>query len=520
MPRKASHSQKLTQRLAEQSKFNEGSRTFIWDSELKGFGLKIYPSGSRSWVIKISGREKIIGSIFEVKEGEARLIASRMKSEFRAGLDPIEEQRRKISERNRKLGLQKYSVQACAELFMRSPKSLPNANDKHRRDMFRLLEKYLLPISSIAQKPITEFGWADLTLILDNVGHLSGSRRNAIILSITRMWDFLTIDPKISSAFGRLPPLDTRGLRSQTTIREDRLSPDELCSIINQADQLNNIYQSAFLKFAILTSRRKDTVRLARWDQFNLNWQNQSIWTIPAEMNRKGKGNQKGREEKMPLTGRMVDILLSLPRDGEFVFGGRKPIDAGDKLLKKIKSLAGIWTDERGNSWTYHGFRRSLASCEFAYEKRDVIDAIQGRVEKGSAKSYFQGDYLDAKLEVLEMWDDLLFGSEAEQSNNNLEKHRGQTRSGQPTVTPAFHFAVFTLYEQYRASGMKGEAAIQKLTEIYPLSNKAYEGHLRNGRLLSRTNAFKDKTISEVEAVNIVKRGSTSQVLSLHMKEG
>lgn len=516
MPRQASYSQRLTQRFAEQTKIQNGSRTFVWDSELKGFGLKIYPSGSKSWVVKISGREKIIGSIFEVNESEARLLASRMKSEYRAGLDPIEEQKRKAIERKRVRGLQKYSLHTCATLFIRSEKSLPNANDKHRKDTFRILEKYVLNHKSIIHKPITEFGWADLTLILDNASHLSGSRRNAILLAITQMWDFLTIDPEISAAFGRLPPLDTKGLRARTTIREDRLEPQQLHSIFSSADDLNNVFQSAFIKFAILTTRRKDTVRLATWDEFDLNQNKQAVWNIPAERNRKGRGNQAGRAEKIPLTDRMVDILSKLPRDGEFVFGGRKPIDAGDKLLKKIKSLTGIWQDDRGLSWTYHGFRRSLASSDFGFEKRDIIDAIQGRVEKGSARSYFQGDYLEAKLEVLMLWDKTLFNPEFE-LGNHMVRHRGQTRTGQPTISPAFEIAVLTLYEDLTLRGLSSTEAFIELTNIYNLHRKTYEGHITRARKLVKNPNFPLKKMSIDEATMVIKAGNRAKPICLKL---
>lgn len=513
MPRQASHSQRLTQRFAEQTKTQNGSRTFVWDSELKGFGLKIYPSGSKSWVVKISGREKIIGSIFEVKENEARLLASRMKSEYRAGLDPIEEQKRKAIERKKARGLQKYSLHTCATLFIRSEKSLPNANDKHRKDTFRLLEKYVLNHKSIIHKPITEFGWADLTLILDYASHLSGSRRNAILLAITQMWDFLTINPEISAVFGRLPPLDTRGLRSRTTIREDRLEPQQLSSIFSNADDLNNVFQSAFIKFAILTTRRKDTIRLATWDEFDLNQNKQALWNIPAERNRKGRGNQAGRAEKIPLTDRMVDILSKLPRDGEFVFGGRKPIDTGDKLLKKIKSLTGIWQDDRGLSWTYHGFRRSLASSDFGFEKRDIIDAIQGRVEKGSARSYFQGDYLEAKLEVLMLWDKTLFDPELELRNQTV-RHKGQTRLGQPTVAPSFEIAVLTLYEHFQSTGHSSSEALFELKKLYNLEEKTYEGHVTKARKLLKNPTLNLTKTSIEEALLILKAGNRAKPIA------
>ena len=191
-----------------------------------------------------------------------------------------------------------------------------------------------------------------------------------------------------------------------------------------------------------------------------------------------------------------------------FFYGGP------DLPLKKIKSLTGIWKDDRGLSWTYHGFRRSLASSDFGFEKRDTIDAIQGRVEKGSARSYFQGDYLDAKLEVLMLWDKTVFASNTDKEKNILPAHRGQTRLGQPTVPPSFEIAVLTLYEHFQSTGRSSSEALFELKKIYNLEEKTYEGHVTRARKLLKNPKLNLTKTSIEEALLIVKAGNRGKPIA------
>jgi integrase len=65
------------------------------------------------------------------------------------------------------------------------------------------------------------------------------------------------------------------------------------------------------LEFLILTVRRRDEVIDARWDEIDMG---EKIWTIPAPM----KG---GREHRVPLSARVIEILDEAKTDGGFVFG-------------------------------------------------------------------------------------------------------------------------------------------------------------------------------------------------------
>jgi integrase len=72
------------------------------------------------------------------------------------------------------------------------------------------------------------------------------------------------------------------------------------------------------LEFTILTAVRTGEVIGALWSEMDLE---AKIWTIPAERMKAKK------EHRVPLTGKVVEILNALPREANFVFpGGRANI--------------------------------------------------------------------------------------------------------------------------------------------------------------------------------------------------
>jgi hypothetical protein len=89
------------------------------------------------------------------------------------------------------------------------------------------------------------------------------------------------------------------------------------------------------LELTILTVARSGEALGARWEEFDLD---RKIWTVPPE---RMKG---GREHRVPLSGRALDILRALYelRNGEYVFPGQKvnkPLSgmAMEMMLRRMK---------------------------------------------------------------------------------------------------------------------------------------------------------------------------------------
>lgn len=84
---------KLTNRAAEAAPIpGTGKRTMIWDDEIKGFGLKIFPTGMRSFFFdyRIDGRHRqiTIGRFPQITVEMARQIVRQKIGILASGVDP------------------------------------------------------------------------------------------------------------------------------------------------------------------------------------------------------------------------------------------------------------------------------------------------------------------------------------------------------------------------------------------------------------------------------------------------
>ncbi len=87
---------KLTKRVVDALRPSAAGETFVWDSDLKGFGVRIMPTGVGSYILKYrnkEGRQRklALGRIGALTPDEARAIARRRLAEVAAGADPSAE---------------------------------------------------------------------------------------------------------------------------------------------------------------------------------------------------------------------------------------------------------------------------------------------------------------------------------------------------------------------------------------------------------------------------------------------
>ena len=87
---------KLTKRIVEATKPNAHREVFLWDTELPGFGLRLYPSGRRIYLVQYrtkSGRQRraVLGPHGPLTAEKARGTARDMLADVHKGGDPAGE---------------------------------------------------------------------------------------------------------------------------------------------------------------------------------------------------------------------------------------------------------------------------------------------------------------------------------------------------------------------------------------------------------------------------------------------
>ena len=138
---------KLTKRLVDRVEVRQDDY-FVWDADVKGLGLRVWPSGKKTFVFKyrLGGRvgvsERVtIGDYPTFTPDQARKVATRLRGEVAAGKSPAAERKR----RKQEIGAERAAatVEQLANEFLADRKAKKKASTVAEYD--RLLKRDVLP---------------------------------------------------------------------------------------------------------------------------------------------------------------------------------------------------------------------------------------------------------------------------------------------------------------------------------------------------------------------------------------
>jgi integrase len=158
------------------------------------------------------------------------------------------------------------------------------------------------------------------------------------------------------------------------------------------------------LEFVILTAARSGEVLRsvregeltgARWEEIDLETR---VWTLPP------KRMKSGKEHRVPLSGRAIEILCELckAKRGPFIFPGQR----GDTPLSEM-ALELIMRRMEAKPFTVHGFRSSFRDWvwECTVFPRELAEvALAHTVGDAVERAYRRGDALEKRRELMEAW--------------------------------------------------------------------------------------------------------------------
>jgi integrase len=145
------------------------------------------------------------------------------------------------------------------------------------------------------------------------------------------------------------------------------------------------------LEFTILTAARTSEVTGMTWAEVDLS---KAVWTIPA------KRMKAGREHRIPLSGRAVEILKAVSELGQnWVFPGSKGKLSGMAMAMLLRRMA--------KDVTVHGFRSAFRdwAAECTSYPHEVCEMALAHVIGNKVEAaYRRGDLFEKRRRLMGEW--------------------------------------------------------------------------------------------------------------------
>jgi integrase len=157
------------------------------------------------------------------------------------------------------------------------------------------------------------------------------------------------------------------------------------------------------VEVGILTCARSQEVRLMEWEEIDFD---AKTWLVPAEK-MKIKGHEEPKPHLVPLSDQAIAVIKSMPHVGRYVFPsdhveGHQPFFP-NALTGTIKR-SGFKATMHGCRTTFRNWGGESTKHNF---RREVLEhCLSHRVGDESERSYWTGEMLDRRGQVLQAWAD------------------------------------------------------------------------------------------------------------------
>jgi len=374
----SARSKKLTKRTVDAC-VAQSSEYVVWDTEIAGFGLRVFPTGRRSYIYKYrvgggrSGtvRKPLIGTHGSLTPDQARNIARDWAAEVRAGGDPGTERSKQRSAPTTSELLCRYMVEHARphkkQTSADSDQSLIDAHIGPALGRIKVAEIERTHVHALHQSLEKTPYLANRVLALIsktfNLAELWGLRpdgtnpcRHVRKFKEARRERFLS-QLELAQLGGALAAAENGELKSR---KGARLAPGPI----------------AIIRLLIFTGARKSEIRSMRWDEVNL----------PA--GRIELSDSKTGAKHIYLPPAAVQILSQISRkeNNPYVFVGQKP---GTHIVNIEDAWRAIREHAQMPDLRIHDLRHSFASVGAAGGMSlQMIGALLGHREVATTARY------------------------------------------------------------------------------------------------------------------------------------
>jgi integrase len=340
--------------------------TIIYDSDLKGFGVRVMPSGSKAWIVefrpngggrKVATKRMTLGRTATLHADEARKAAREILAAVRLGQDPA---------RERTLSREKPIVREFAERYLseEAESKLKPGTVANYRIYFR---KHVVP--AIGALKINTVSSTDVAKLHRKIGVAKPITANRVVEAVSSLYRYAAIAGVVENGFS-----PTIGISAFREVKRERfLSTDELQRLgatlrvaetvglpwntgeTNRAAKPKSEkrlvafspYVTAAIRLLLFTGCRLREILHLRWKEVDFE---QGMLFLP---------DSKTGRRTVVLNAPALAVLSELKRIGDYVVLGEKP-ERPRSDLKRPWSRITIHAKLEG--LRIHDLRHSFAS--------------------------------------------------------------------------------------------------------------------------------------------------------------
>jgi integrase len=379
--------QSLTKRVIDQIVATKSTQ-FVWDTKLKGFGLKVTSAGKKVFIYqyRTGGRgsptkRSTLGKYGDLTPDQARTRALQLAGSVAEGRDPRSEARER----------QTVAAQQAENTFARLVEKFieQHAKKKQRnwRETKRLLDHDAVP--RWGKRPAASITKTEVDDLLQLVAARAPITANRLLAVLRKLFNWAVVKEHLetSQVSGLPPPISEQS-------RDRHLDDGELARVISAANSKPYPF-GPFYQLLIYTAQRLNEVSGMRWGEIK-----GDQWTIPAERSK----NRRAHIVHLSPPALVVLSKISKSDKTDLVFTttDTTPISGFSKAKAELDQLSSV------KDWRFHDIRRTvttgLANLGHPPHICDKILNHSTGAISGVAAVYQRYEYLEERKKALDDW--------------------------------------------------------------------------------------------------------------------